>query len=187
MIPWKIIPTPAPRSTLQTGGYLPSDDGLLGCTLADPATVFDQSFYQSGVPVATRCRVDGPASKLIYNISQAGAGLTAGENFLALYNLAGARVFQSPDMTAAFEAAGLAHVNLGSSLPAGTYYVVGLNNGATPPNFWGLTSTLTDLSLGNAAPSRVCYAAAGQTSLPANVNWANFGNTWTFTTLFAFA
>jgi hypothetical protein len=101
-------------------------------------------------------------------------GLTAGQCFAGVYNLAGTRLAITADISGLFGTVGMKDLTLTSTVNAtvGTDLVLALLfNGATPPSI-SACSTLSSTAVnGNltAANARVADGPAAQTSLPATI------------------
>jgi hypothetical protein len=157
-------------------GWFPSDYGLLGWTY-DPN-------YPSGVAgVATTTMAmiklklnDGTVSALGVSVSTVGSGLTAGQNFLALYDVAGNLIGQTADQSAAWTTTGYKQASLITpvAVTQGYYYAAILSNGTTPPLFLrganlSAGAGLLNLSL-SASDYRFSVVNAAGTTPPATVN-----------------
>ena len=152
---------------------LPDDHGLAGWAFPLSA-VSAQSAPATGVLQLTRIpvRANQTITNLYCSVGVAGVTLTAGQNFMALYNSAGTRVGVSADQTAAFGSIGNKTVALTAPVAAttGFYWVAWLFNGTTAPQ---LTRNFTSASLANNLGSTAATSFAGtfgaaQTSTPAS-------------------
>lgn len=165
-----------------SGGYSinngPSalDEGLLGWSM-DPMAASGASLMGSaGVLRGARLRVDqgGLCTGIILGITGPGAALTAGENFCALYSLAGVFIVQTVDLSVIW-AAGTGNPLLAWSAPvalaAGEYYAGYWWNGTTAPTI-ARGAIGGGANFGNTPNQRAWAAGAGLT----NVAPGNIGN-----------
>ncbi len=120
-------------------------------TLAVAGTV-----YASAIPLLTEQSV----ANLWYDVSTAGATLTASQCWCGLINSSGVLIGQSASQATIWATAGLGGSAAGgtalvaastgslSNLPAGTYYGIFVANGSTLPTFaaLGITAELTNLN-----------------------------------------
>lgn len=113
------------------------------------------------------------ASNVTFDVGAAGGTLTAGQNFVGLYNSSGSRVALTADMTTVFSTANTLNTvafTAPAALTAGFYWVAALFNGTTGPTlFRGNGTTSRTLNAGlTAATSTAGTILTGQTSLPAS-------------------
>lgn len=157
-------------------GFQPTELGALTWS-HDPATSAGQSGTTAGVLHMIRldAPVDAVATNLVVAIQTAGATLTAGQNFGALYNSTGTRIAVSADQSAAFTGTGLITIPFTSpvQLTAGTYYAALLTNGTTQPMFMrtvGATALASAINFGlTVSNARWANSGTSQTSTPASV------------------
>lgn len=152
-------------------GWAPQDQGFIQYTV-DPALPTNTAALVSGTLTVGQVMVRAAATvnRLAIRITGAGAGLTAGQNFLGLYNSAGSLVAQTADQSAAWTATGqmMPVVTAPVGIAAGKYWIAVLSNGATPPTLRCANQggdgnfALTGASL------RFATAAVAQTVLPAS-------------------
>ena len=155
----------------------PGDQGLLAWA-GDPAAAVGGVTISSGAVYTVRVTLPagGTVSKVWMVISTAGGTLTAGQNFLGLYNAAGTRVGVTADQTTAFGSAQI----LGAALTApyvaagGHLFVAVLCNGGSPITLASMSGIAAGgVAIGNAGLAgadgyRFGFAATGQTALPAS-------------------
>lgn len=126
-------------------------------------------------------RVQTTVTNIITNISLAGSSLTAGQNFVGLYDNTGNRLGVSADQTTAWGSIGLKTAPLVGGpvvIAPGKYWIAFLANGTVPANMpqpWSSASTVVIGGVGpasalNNANARFMTGPTGQTSLPASIN-----------------
>lgn len=112
-------------------------------------------------------------SNITVSVSTAGVALTAGQNFVGLYDTAGNLVAQSADQTTAWGTTGLktAALTVPYASGAGYLYAALLCNGATPPAFYAAaTPSGLALNFGLAtAAARASFSPSSYTTLPATL------------------
>ena len=178
-----------PLSTVNDVTFKAADHGLLTWT-QDPATLRSTGdnvtagvVYLAKVKIVERSTV---VSNILYGVVTAGTGLTAGQNFVGLYNSSGTRLAVSADQTTNFGSAGTKTAAITpQTLAVGNYYVAILVNltPGTIPQFatgaGGSSATNAGLTAGTA---RFLTALTGQTSLPASITLSsgtvNNGSRW---------
>lgn len=110
-------------------------------------------------------------TKLWVGVGTAGAGLTAGQCLLGLYDTAGNRLAVSDDQAAAWTTTGAKAATIpATSVAAGQWYVIALLAvGTTPPAFARGYSAVAGVANAGytSAPFRFNQGATGQTALPA--------------------
>ena len=117
-------------------------------------------------------------NNILYSLATSGSGLTAGQNFVGIYNSAGTRIAVSADQTSNF---GVAGEHTASVTPVtvepGDYYVVILMNGTGIPNLHASSSTGTSLTNVNLSVGslRASLLSGPFTSLPATVTMSSQG------------
>jgi hypothetical protein len=115
-------------------------------------------------------------TNFLCSVQTAGSGLTAGQNLVGVYNLAGTRVGISADQTAAWGSTGnkTAALTMTGPLEPGYYYLAFLTVGTTPPKFYGgsAVSTVQNINFAS-APYRFSFLS-GQTSLPTTITPSSF-------------
>lgn len=129
-------------------------------------------------------------SNVVLNINAAGAGTTAGANFVGVYSSAGTLVAKSADLSASFLGTGNLVVPVPSwSPPAGTIWcwTAILANATTLPQFIGFNAATAYVNLGLAVANlrTAISVATGLSALPAVLNPASdisdpggVGNIW---------
>lgn len=170
-----------PLSTQNESEFNHTDHNLLAWT-QDPATCPAGSganssgvLYLSKIKVVNRSTV---VSNLLYAISTQGTTLTAGQNFVGLYNSSGTLLASSADQTTNFGSAGLKTAAITpQTLAVGTYYVAFLANGTTGPSFMaGSNGFQTGLNAGlTVGTGRALSFGSAQTALPASVTLGSAG------------
>lgn len=166
-----------PLSTTNVSTFNQSDHGLLAWT-QDPATLRSGGdansagvVYLAKIKITSRSTV---VTNILYGVVVAGATLTAGQNFVGLYNSSGTLLSASADQTTAMGTTGLktAALSAPQTLAVGTYYVAFLSNGTTPPILamgagHGIT-TITNAGLTTATARYLTFGSA-QTTLPSSI------------------
>lgn len=164
-------------STLAQSGWNPNDLGMDVWT-HDPLHIVVTS--GTGLTSGTVRMIRLPRLAQAETISSVwvhcgivGVTLTAGQNFLGLYNLAGTRLAVSASIEASFLATGIKQIALTVPYAAAAgedLLVAALFNGTTPPGLSAATSLAgATNALLSTANSRVADGPAGQTSLPASI------------------
>ncbi len=176
-----VVASPGPQGPTGPGaGWIPSDNGLLACSMADPASANATTAPASGFLFLARIKVPagaGNITNIVHWVFAAGSGLTAGQNWLALFDSSGTRVGLSSDMTTAWATAGQKSASLNAAITpnaAGeTFYAAMLANGTTRPTVAISTSVSgasTPANIGiTSAPYRAGYANTGITTIPASI------------------
>lgn len=120
-----------------------------------------------------KLRVGATITNLHVVVLTVGSGLTAGQNFLGLYDAAGNLLAQSADQSTAWTGAGLKTTPLTTPYvaAAGDYYVGILAVGTTPPAFARGHDNSSSFMNGLTASGQHLYVShgAGLTALPATV------------------
>lgn len=152
-----------------SSAWSPQDQGFISWT-ETPSLINNAGILTSGTVTLAQLVVRDAvtANRIFVRITAAGVGLTAGQNFVGLYNAAGTRVALSADQSAAWTGTGVMSPALTApvGLSAGKYWVALLSNGATPPTF-RCGNQGGDGNAGLAgATLRYATAAVAQTSLP---------------------
>lgn len=162
------------------GGATLDAQGILAAPF-DPATAASGTAFTSGTVYMTRVDIVNAVtlSGLIFTISTAGAGLTAGQNLAGLYDAAGTRVAVSADQSAAWTTQGMVTPAFTAPYAAapGAYFLALLSVGATPISLLraassGAASGVLSYGLG-AGGARFATGPTAQTSLPASVTMAS--------------
>ncbi len=104
-----------------------------------------------------------------YQVATAGSGLTAAQNFLALYDSTGSRVAVSTDQTVNMGTIGTKVAGVSANLNAGFYWLAVLSNGTTPPILRGVTTTAGAVNTGvSGNMGRFVTQGAALTATPAS-------------------
>lgn len=147
----------------------------------DPTMAVNSTVLTSGSVQMSKVilRAGATISTIYYNVSSAGVTLTAGQNFVGLYDAAGNQVGVSADQAANWTSTGQKTTALVTPavLAAGSYCVAILSNGTTPPGLARATGQGTFVNFG-LTTTTARYTSAGigwtgLTSLPASGNFAN--------------
>ncbi len=164
-----------PLSNVNNPTFAPADQGLITWT-HDPATLRSASnsstsgtVYLMKVKIVDRATV---VTNVIVGLETAGATLTAGQNFVGLYNSSGTRLAVSADQSANWTTAGVKTIPLTApqTLAVGSYYVAILAVGTTPPTFAMGAGGSTNINVGlTTGTARFLTGPTGQTSLPASI------------------
>lgn len=114
----------------------------------------------------------GTVSNLYYTVTNAGSGLTAGQNLVGLYDSTGTKLVEAADQTTAMSTTGTKTAAITpQALAAGSYYIALLTNGTTPPQFMrggGASGSALNVGL-TVATGRFLDFGTGQTTLPASI------------------
>lgn len=144
------------------------DNGFLAMN-ADPAVVVNnQAMSAAGTLQVSKINVPAAitVTNIVIYITIAGAVLTSGQNFGALYNSSKTLLAQTVDQSTNFASTGVISMALSSpqAIAAGTYYVAFWYNGTTSPTIrCGLNSASVNMGLtGN--NSRFGTADTGKTT-----------------------
>lgn len=163
----------AQQALTNTSGWLPIEFGVKFWTF-DPNTNTGASALVAGQLYIAKIvlRVATTITNIVYNVSTAGSGLTAGQNFIGLYTTTGTQLAATADQTTNWASIGTktTPLTVPQSLSAGQYLVVFLANGTTPPQIMNGQGTSASLvNLGSPSPSLRYSTQAGPfTALPAS-------------------
>lgn len=157
-------------------GFQPTELNALAWNY-DPGMASGQSGTTAGVLHMIRIDVpvDITATNMVVAIQTAGATLTAGQNFGALYNSTGTRVAVSADQATAFTGTGVITIPFTASaaLSPGVYYAALLTNGTTQPMFMrtvGATNLAPAINFGlSVSNARWANSGTSQTATPSSV------------------
>lgn len=188
-----VPPTPIAIGSLAWG--TPVNDRFANLSRGDATTSLDQDMltwqFDLGTNMVATAITSGTISwsklwlrqdETITNICAAigtvGTGLTAGQNFAALYDLSGARLGVTADQTAAWGTVGFKSMALTAPVPvtAGYYYAAILSNATTATPAFARGSALTaSIPNGNltATNARFAVGPAAQTTMPLSVTMAS--------------
>ncbi len=164
----------------QSGGAGASPLGFLSTNL-EPALCTSSTILVSGTVYMQRLDLVSPAtiSNGILNVFVAGITLTAGQNWIGLYDAAGTRVALTADQTTAFGSVGLKDIAFTAPYvaAAGAYYLAVLSNGTTPPQLLrGVASGAVTGTINRgltASNARWTTGPTAQTTLPASITMAS--------------
>lgn len=160
-------------ATPAIGEIVPADHNAIAWT-GDPGHLVATTAPALGVLTMVRLmiREESTLTSVAYAVTTGGTGLTAGQNFVGLYDAAGDLLRSTADQTANFGAAGVpvAAWSTPVVVPAGSYWVAWLANGATPPVLargasWGVGPGALNIGL-TAVDARSATSGAGLTALP---------------------
>lgn len=115
-------------------------------------------------------------SNIVVFFNSNGTTLTAGQNFMGIYNSAGSRVAVSADQTTTWGSAGPGPLSTAVgpvTLEPGDYFIAMLANGAGAPSFISCVNSGTVANMGLAAPFRTGAFGTSQTSLPGSITMAS--------------
>ncbi len=168
----------APLADLPAGNNpLPQDQNLLAWTY-DPVLQTGTTSPAAGVVLLARVMVRQTTTitNVLVSVVTAGSGLTAGQNFVGLYDSTGTLLSASADQSTPWASTGLkvAALSAPQLVQPGVYYLAVLANGTTPPLI--ARSTVQGSATVNAgAPAgapRYATSGAAQTALPASISLA---------------
>jgi hypothetical protein len=147
-------------------------DQTLDSWTFDPIQANANVSISQGVLVLSRFLVQASTSmsNIMYNVGTAGTGLTAGQNWVAVYNSTGTRVALTADQTTNFGTTGTKTASTGTvSLNVGFYWLAFLANGTTPPQMRGAAGLNTFINAGAPiASTRFAFSGTAQTVTPAS-------------------
>lgn len=162
------------NSSIATLDWQPQDHGLKAWT-QDPAGCGSVgSASTAGVIYLSKVllRNAGTVSNLYYTVTNAGSGLTAGQNLVGLYDSTGTKLVEAADQTTPMSSTGTKTAAITpQALAAGSYYIALLTNGTTPPQFMrggGASGSALNVGL-TVATGRFLDFGTGQTTLPASI------------------
>jgi hypothetical protein len=166
----------------------PSDLALLGWAY-DPLAATTTSLSIGGTVYLTAIWLRQPmlVSNLWCIVTTVGAGLTASQNFLGLYNSSGTQVAVTADVSGSvpfITTSGTAKVAVTTpyNAPAGQYWMAMVFNGTTKPTLASAVSPSTYGHLTSAASAyRFAVNGTGQTTLPASITPSSNVTTGAFT------
>lgn len=153
----------------------PGDYGWVGWA-GDPALFLTASHATLGGRLwLTQVFLTGAKiSNVVFNLQTAGATMTAGQNFVGLYNPSGNQVGASADLSTTFGTTGNVAVALTSAWtpPLGTTWcwVAFLANATTLPQFAGSNVSTAFVNWGRSLLRTAISVATGLTTLPASFN-----------------
>lgn len=162
------------NSSIATLDWQPQDHALKAWT-QDPAGCGSVgSASTAGVIYLSKVllRNAGTVSNLYYTVTNAGSGLTAGQNLVGLYDSTGTKLVEAADQTTPMSSTGTKTAAITpQALAAGSYYIALLTNGTTPPQFMrggGASGSALNVGL-TVATGRFLDFGTGQTTLPASI------------------
>lgn len=176
------VPVNAALGSLHASGAVASDHSLLAWAF-DPRGAANSTVLTTGALHLIKVQVTASgqtSSGMQMYVATAGVTLTAGQNFVGLYNAAGARVALSADQTAAWGSVGFKTIAWSApvAVTPGFYYVAILTNGTTGPAVAREGNLDASLVNPNLTPATLRWSAGGTgltglTALPANVTMAD--------------
>lgn len=152
--------------------WSPTDQGYAAWTY-DPALSAGSTLVPTGTLNLMRIAVRAPKTLTDMTICStvAGSGLTAGQNFVGLYDASGNRLALSADQSASWASTGVKIIPFTAPavVPAGFFYLAILVNGTTAPQIQrGQTNAANAVNAAlSTANSRYASSGAGLTALPA--------------------
>lgn len=164
-----------PLSVVNNPTFRPDDHGLISWT--DPPTGLSGAgfgltagqVYLSKFKIVNRSTI---VSNILFRLTVAQVGGTAGQNFVGLYNSSGTLLVSSADATTDFSTTGDKTIAVTpQTLAVGTYYAAWVaNHATTAPSVagGGGNSDLGNIGL-STATARFLNTAAGNTTLPASI------------------
>lgn len=173
------------QDTIDTLSWQPNDQGFIGWT-SDPvlagstgSSLTAGTVFMNAVPIRRSMTLNAIAMQII----TAGATLTAGQNFAAVYNAAGTQVAITADQSSNWTSTGYKSMAVTTPvvLTPGIYYVALLANGTTPPQPARgnvVSGAWYNANLSNAAlrTSSGGTGLTGLTALPATITMSNRGS-----------
>lgn len=169
-----------PLSTVNSATFTPADQNLVSWTY-DPSCIrgtgvasVSGTVYLMKVKIVNRSTV---VTNVIIGVEGAGVTLTAGQNFVGLYDSTGARLAVSADQASSWTSTGMKTIALTApvTLNVGSYYVAFVSNGATPPTLATGAGNNVNISVGlSSGALRYIIGPTAQTSLPASITLTSF-------------
>lgn len=153
--------------------WSPSDQGFSAWTF-DPALSAGSTALSTGTLnlMQVAIRTARTLTDMTICSTVAGSGLTAGQNFVGLYDINGNRVALSADQSASWASTGTKIIPFTApvAVPAGYYWLAVLVNGTTPPQIQrGQTNAANAVNAKKTtATSRYATSGAALTALPAS-------------------
>ena len=187
-----VVPTPSAGTQVANKTYVDSvavkastplaeDQNLIAWTY-DPLQAVGFTSTSPGTLALMRVivRKASTITNAVYAVTSAGTSLTAGENWVGLYNFSGTLVAQTADQTTAMSGTGIITAPWTSpyAAAAGNYWLAILNNGSSTPSYARMgANSLSDLaSVGlTAATRRFGAYGSGLTALPSTIAPASIG------------
>lgn len=178
-----------PLSVVNDPTFTAPDHGLIAWTM-DPATcrsvgdnITSGTIYLCKVRIVNRSTI---VSNVLFSIVNTPTNMTAGQNFVGLYDSSGTRLVTSADQAANWTTAGLKTVAITpQTLAVGSYYVAILMNstGTVPQLLQGNGASASALNAGlSVGTARFLNTSAGNTSLPSSITLGsqstNAGSRW---------
>jgi hypothetical protein len=161
----------------------PSERGFKSWTMQPETTQSLGTIAVSGAMRLQRhkLRVASTITNLHMGVLVVGSGLTAGQNFMGIYDTAGNLLAQTADQSTNWTTVGMRTSPLTApiNLPAGDFYVGFLANGTTPPTFARGHDNSSSFINGLTPSGQHLYISngAGLTALPATVSLVNTSST----------
>lgn len=169
-------------TTQALGVVTPRAHGAIAWT-ADPTTISTgANGLVAGTIYLSQLQVNRSATavKIYWGINTAGSGVTAGQNFIGLYNVSGTRL-ANVGIDARITTTGLFSETISAAVTPGLYWVAWVINASTMPQPYrhqALNTTLVTFNQGT-AQYRCASNATGQTSLPSSITVSsNVGNSF---------
>jgi hypothetical protein len=168
-------------------GLQAADLGMIALSW-DPAGTTGGAQVSAGRQLLQMIRVPtSTVTNIVYGVNTAGATLTAGQNFVGLYDFSGNLIASSADQTTPFGSTGLKTAPLSGgpyNLPSGLYFISFLANGTTMPFFDSGSANTTWLASGAITSGKFRTAQLAATGATANANPAVFvGSSQVFRTV----
>lgn len=178
-------------NTIEAGATMPGEQGLQAWNY-DPVSASGTSVLTTGTIYMARIRVTTGfvCSTSYFNVAALGTTLTAGQNFLALYDAAGTQVAITADQTANWGTANFKTTAWVTpvSLTPGYYYLAILTNGAVGISVTRAVSTGASAILSpNFTNATLRWSTGGTglgpgiTAMPASIIMSNRGQSSTAT------
>jgi len=163
-------------ATPAIGETVPADHNAIAWT-GDPGHSMGTTVPTTGVlhMVRLMIREEVTLTSVAYLVTTAGSGLTAGQNFIGLYDSTGALLRSTADQTVNFGGAAFRQANWSTPVlvPVGAYWVAFLVNGTTAPTLgrylsWTPAPEILNVGL-TVTTARSATSGAGLTALPTPV------------------
>ncbi|MGW2169145.1 hypothetical protein ACWC1C_01280 [Streptomyces sp. NPDC001705] len=170
-------------TALEQGNFWATDHGFLAWNY-DVNSAALTSALTSGTLYMARLNIRSAitAATLHYTVTTAGSGLTAGQNFVGLYDSAGSRVAVSADQTSAWGSSGFMSTAFTASVPlsVGSYYAAWVCVGTTPITIARSAAVSSGALNAGLTPATFRYSTGGTgltglTALPTSITMGDRG------------
>jgi hypothetical protein len=166
---------PVPSTTVDPYGG-PGSHNLLGANFDPALAVANAAAMTAGVLYLHKVVMPsgGAISKVWFTVGVAGATLTAGQNFVGVYDSSGNLLAQSADLSGTLNSTGIKSISLTAPTPAvaagGSVHVAILWNGTSSPQIRAISGSASAANVNlTASASRWATAGSALTALPSTL------------------